>query len=524
MTNSPVQIRLFMAVFVCTFASGCVQEFELTNDLMSFEVSFSAMGPAQGTGSEQTRLSYVAGEQCTSDESCPAGQVCISAEETNRCAKQYVFNLLAIGRDGQPFPYRGPVHIRVTPGIIVDGDTVRMMDDGTLENQLVHIAQSTGKCHIWFEADGFLPRPDGLDYGQCADGVDNDANGLLDMADPGCQSVEDDMEAPFTLATGVSETLWFANPTIQDLQHAVPPSLYSSPLVGSQAQVTSGNLVVSNVVSNGFYLIDLNDNTPTELFNSLFIFTYSKPKEIYYGDRLCGFSGAVQEHVGHTQIVFPSFERYTKDNLACQDFKGLDIYAQVPAPWPLTNQLLVESPTDSDYFPNVYANSTLLEAYESNLVIFSNVAVSTRFISCDKNGNGLIDSGTDEHDCRDECQDDSDGVICTDLEGYFQYAQYAGVTDGKKKIYGSVALASNYKPLDIAFIGDEDQSGRCEVQTTDLGFIEYTCTPHTLSTLAGSLRHIYLCGDSWEEEKCDLQFWVVDPRFDLDVVLAGTTE
>ncbi|MDP6946002.1 MAG: hypothetical protein QF464_17775, partial [Myxococcota bacterium] len=224
--------------------------------------------------------------------------------------------------------------------------------------------------------------------------------------------------------------------------------------------------------------------------------------------------------VGHTQVVFPTFEVYWPGNEACEDFPGLDPEAVVPEPWDVTEQLLIEDRTDGAYMGNVYANSLLLEAHESNLVTFRDVSISTRFIACDRNGDGLID-GNDERDCRDGCTQDDGGVICTDLEGYFQYAQYAGyVGTEKKKIYGSIALAASYKPLDIEFIGGPDLAGRCTVDVTDDGFVEYLCPPQSLTHLTGSLRHIYLCGTYSTEDRCDLQFWVIDPRFDDDVVVA----
>ena len=221
-----------------------------------------------------------------------------------------------------------------------------------------------------------------------------------------------------------------------------------------------------------------------------------------------------------TQVVFPTFEVYRPDNEACDGFPGLDPDAEVPEPWDVTDALLEEDRAADDYKPNVWTNSQLLEAHESNLVTFRDVTVSTRFIACDRNADGEV-SGDDESRCRNDCTRDVGGVSCTDLEGYFQFAQYAGLagTD-KKKIYGSVALAASFKPLDIEAIGGPDLSGRCTVETTDKGFVEYLCEPTTLSQMTGSLRHIYLCGDYSTEDQCDLQFWVLDPRFDDDVVIA----
>ncbi|MGM0575303.1 MAG: hypothetical protein ACQEXJ_06195 [Myxococcota bacterium] len=488
--------------------AGCVEEHPRANELMSFEVSLAG---EQATGTDEEPLEYVAGGLCAGDSDCPDGQAC---SPTGVCAMRLTFDVQAIGRDGHPFPYRGPIHMRFTPGAVADSSQVMMMDGGRAEGVEVHVMRGIGRSHVWFEADGYLPRPDGQDYSQCSDGIDNDLDGRIDMADPGCQDPTDDLEAPVGLATGVSPTLWFDDPRIRDIQHT--EALSTSPLEGQQVQVTAGTLVVTNVVANGFYVVDLQDNVGDRLFNSLFVFTFSKPKGIDFGDTVCGVSGAVQEHVGQTQVVFPSFEPYHPDNPACEDFPGLDPDAEVPDPWDVTDDLAAEDRTSPSYLEDVYANSKLLERYEGNLVTFRNVAVSERFIACDRDGNGTISFGP-EDTCRDACQEDP---LCSDLEGYFEFSQYAGVVDGKKKIYGSIALADEFEPLDIDYIGGPDLQGRCELAPTDDGFVQYVCPPLTLESLTGSLRHIYLCGEGSDETQCDLQFWVIDPRFDGDVQVA----
>ena len=504
--------------------------------LLWVEVTLDDANPDQETGTEEAPLPFVSGGDCLTDTSCPEGERCVTAHGDSMCSRLYRFDVTAYGRDGEPFPYTGPVSVRVTPGTIADGQTAYTMTDGRIDDLEIYIARAFGHTHVWVEADGYVARPAGLDYGQCSDGIDNDANGQVDLADHGCLDASDDMEAPVSYVSGVSPGMWFADPTLRDLQLADPVTISTSPLVGEQVMVSRGNLVVSNIVNNGFYVVDLEHNEADAPYSSLFVFTYSKPDgpilpgaalptALKYGDKLCGFSGAVQEHVGHTQVVFPTFEVYweTEDgssNPACDGFPGFDPAAVVPEPWDVTDRLVREDRTASRtvYLANVWQNSQLLEAHESNLVTFRDVRVSTRFIACDRNGDGDI-SGDDERACRTSCTEDEGGVVCTDLEGYFEYAQYAGhVGQDTKKIYGSIGLAATWKPLDITVVGGPDLSGRCEVDVTDEGFVEYLCEPMTLERLTGSLRHIYLCGAYGTEDTCDLQFWVIDPRFDEDVV------
>ena len=514
--RSRLPLALVLTAVTATLPAGCVTEYPLENGLMSFSVTFAASTPGQVAGSEEDRLTYVAGAECTT--SCPSGQVCSPA---GQCSKRIVLDVEAIGRNGRRFPYRGPVHIRVTPGVITDESDVIIMDKGLSTDVTVHIAQAIGDTHVWLEQDGYLPTE--LPYGQCSDGIDNDNNQLVDQADPGCQGPDDDLEAPVTMATGVSPTLFFRDPRIRDIQQT--PLLATSPLVGDQVHVSAGNLVVTNVISNGFYAVDVADNVAGQLYNGLFVFTFSKPQGLEYGDQLCSISGAVQEHVGMTQLVFPSFVRWDSEHATTDE----DCLANpqpfpatpVPEPWELTPALAQELglKNNTDYMAAVYANSLMLEQYEGNLVRFADLEVSDRFIACDANGNGMIDSATPEYGCRSDCQDDP---LCSDLEGYFQYAQYAAVTAGKKKVYASVALADQFEPVSIPFLGADDETGRCTHAVTDDGFLEYTCTPLSLASLSGSLRHIFLCGDGSDESKCDLQFWVIDPRYDGDVVVADT--
>jgi hypothetical protein len=488
---------------------GCTERFPLEHGLFSFAVSLPA-GGEEATGSPEAPLDYVSGRSCDLADPCPEPEVCYLSQ----CVFEATLEVVPMGTDGEPYAYTGPVRYRVTPGDVMDASTVVYAELGEIPPVTVHLARSVGKSHVWFEADGYIPSP--YDYSQCADGLDNDQNGLVDQTDPGCTAVDDDLEAAINLATGVSPTFHFANPRIRDLQFT--DAIQSSPLVGEQVRLGGGTLVVANVGANGFYVVDLAENTADRLYNGLFVFTYSKPKYIEYGERLCGLSGAVQEHVGMTQLIFPSYDTEYESG-KCKVFPGYDPKAGVPEAWSLSELLTKEDPTagHTTYLEAVYANSLLLERYEGNLIRFSDIAVSTRFIACDKNLNGKIDLGTPEYACRGACQED---LMCTDLEGFFEYQQYAGITAGKKKIYGSTALADEFRPLKITFIGGEDQNRRCTKEVTPEGFVQYLCPPLTLKSLTGSLRHIYLCSPDSDESKCDLQFWVADPRFDGDVGVA----
>ncbi|MDP6947057.1 MAG: hypothetical protein QF464_23105, partial [Myxococcota bacterium] len=108
MTNS----RTMLAMWVAALGVGCVEDYPLVNEILSFEVVFAESADTQPTGSEDARMPYVAGAACLSDTSCPEGQVCVDGEEGKICAVRYLFDVVAYGRDGKPFPYRGPLSVR----------------------------------------------------------------------------------------------------------------------------------------------------------------------------------------------------------------------------------------------------------------------------------------------------------------------------------------------------------------------------------------------------------------------------
>lgn len=490
--------------------AGCTSEYALDQGLQSFQVSLTP-GTA---GTAKDRLPFVSGKPCSGDPDCEDGEVCVDGE----CHVRVVVDVAAMGRDGKHFPFTGMVRARITPGRVAPSTSWHLVKGGKAKGLEIFVNRAIGESHVWIEQDGFFPKA--AKYGQCNDGLDNDGNGLVDLADPGCLSVDDDQEAKATFATGTTETLWFQNPRIRDIQ--LTSKLHTSPLEGQQVVVDAGRLVVVNVVANGFYVVDLDDQAQDRYFNGLFVFTYSKPRFIEYGDIICQVSGAVDEHVGMTQLTFPSYDDLWEGSDTCNPkTPGIDVDAEPPAPIAVTADLKSELVANQvEYLTNVYANSRYLEALESNLVRFSDVEVATRFIACDRNNNGLIDKG-DENTCRGECQDDP---YCADLEGYFEYSQWSGVTGGKKKIYGSTGLAEKFLPLSMDYLGQPDKNGVCTKETTEQGFLQYMCPPRRVSSMTGSLRHIYLCGESSDETKCDLQFWVVDPRYDGDVVLDPTLD
>ncbi len=471
---------------------GCTTKLKSEVKLQSFEVTLTTEAAAQLVGTAEAPLPFVSGTACAIDAVCPDGEEC----RDGKCSRCYRLDVVARDSRGEPTDFDGLLHADVTPGFVGKSTAYFEMTDGTAEGVEVCLNRASGPTHLWVEHDGVVPLADGVKYGQCNDGVDNDGNGFVDQADPGCRGVFDDLEASSSGASGAGPDLFFTNPRVHQLQQTT--LVRTSPLRGLQVRVEEGDLIVTNVVSNGFYVTDMERVDQGEPFASVFVFTFSVPEGVLLNDRVLFFSGALEEHVGQTQLIFPSFEVERQTDRPVEPAAGgTDV----------TDLLVAEK--DNFDGPNIAKNSELLEELESSLVKARNISVPTRL-------NGRIDDG-DEFLCRGQCNDD---VACTDLESFFEFGQWLGQVDGKKVMGFSVSLAAEFTPLDIEFIGQEDQLGLCVKETTALGFLQYLCPARTVESVSGSLRHVYLCGSSGGND-CGLQFWILDPRFDEDVVVGG---
>ena len=495
---------------ICT--GGCTERFGLSYKLQSFQVVFSSGDDAVAQGSDENPLPFVSGISCTSDGDCKASERCVD-ERCNHC---YRLDINAVGTDGEPFLFTGTLRADATPGFIAPSTRRIEMVKGTVQGAEVCINRATGRSNLWVEDAGFVPKPDSVQYGQCNDGLDNDDNGHIDQLDPGCTGIDDNLEAPFSLSTGLSPTLHYGTPTIRQAQQT--NRVQDSPMQGQQVRFDQGAMVVTNVVANGFYVTDMADMSLDRPFHSLFVFTFSAPVGVELNDIVCWMSGGIEEHVGHTQVIFPSFYTHPQDvdlvPSACErDINAyLGAFARIPSvdANDLTDELVVETSGT-----NIQDNSELLESHESSLIRLRDIEVPTRLIACDRDKNGIISDG-DEKNCRNQCQNDD---LCTDLEGFFEYRQWTGRVAERKKMGFSVAVAARFTPLAIDYLGQDDQQDLCARETTPLGFLQYRCPSRRVESITGSLRHIYLCGKSTGKNSCGLQFWVLDPRFDGDVIL-----
>ena len=169
-----------------------------------------------------------------------------------------------------------------------------------------------------------------------------------------------------TYASGASDTIWYRDPFISDIQRPVNPmgldALSSSPLENKQLRVDSsefgtsvGRLVVTSVFAQGYTLDDVSCGAggappcTTMPYHHAMVFSFSAARDdhgclIQQGQLIDGFAGGVSEFNGLTEIGFPqSFDSRTKDSCGAQVIDE----ARIPQPvafdptW-FTNKILFE--------------------------------------------------------------------------------------------------------------------------------------------------------------------------------------
>ena len=261
-------------------------------------------------------------------------------------------------------------------------------------------------------------------------------------------------------STAVSQEFVFESETIEMVQYNPDLLAGPSPLNAEFVSILGReghNIVVTNVVATGFYITDLD----AEIYNSLFIFTFSQPTRVEIGDRVCEVSGGVAEFTGMTQLQFPSWGIQNKERSTAQDQdpapedgdagsgtckdketglsrpctrEELEVMAEIVDCSPDYAAGKITDPTLRRAFgklplpdPKIIepailtkANRTALEKLEASIVTITDVRLSSRFIDCDDNGNGRIESGTSESDCRNTCNND---LTCTELSNLRSYDQ-----------------------------------------------------------------------------------------------------
>jgi hypothetical protein len=190
---------------------------------------------------------------------CPGDGPLLEFEES------LTFRLEALDTFGQPFPYTGPVGFHMSPGRLANPGLRQTMVQGSLvippEAALEVRLAFGGRAHVWAELLG-----------------------------------EDGRQA-----TGLSPDLCFKTPKIADVQRH--EDSHKTHFDGEQVRFRGDRLVATAVDSKGFYVSDI--DSPE--YGSIYVFTFRNPTGVKPGSCMCEVSGAVQEFLHFTEIIFPTW-------------------------------------------------------------------------------------------------------------------------------------------------------------------------------------------------------------------------
>lgn len=293
------------------------------------------------------------------------------------------------------------------------------LTNGEAKGIKIRVIGAYGDTRLVAEDVGFVPADPGK-LSACSNGRDDDDNGYADWPnDPNCLYLNDDSEAPFDAAFGTSPPIYFAKPTIYDVQYGT-----ATPFLAKQVDLQAddpSHLVVTAVTNQGMYVTDVND---TRGSNAIFVFTFSAPYGVQACDTLTRLSGNVSDFFGGTQLGTPGYTSKW----------WIDPSKSGPCPIP-------------DFKPIDGSTSGFvdqMEALESSLVSVKDPIIGTHFgkpkvdlvdgkpvpsdgkSNCDLNGDGIVGFNSNkggfnelEKACNDACTADPD---CTEWNNYLSFA------------------------------------------------------------------------------------------------------
>lgn len=166
--------------------------------------------------------------------------------------------------------FDGDLTVKVRPGRLLQDDVVSLVDGAW--SGVLPIANGFGPTRIWFTDEG--------------------------DRDP------DSTRAP-GYAAGVTEPIWFAFPTIAEVQATTDHE--TNQLAGEYAELRAADrqIVVTARDAAGFWATDTSD--PVGSGNSMYVYTFSRPdEELAEGAHVTLLNGIDQEYLGSTQLSYPT--------------------------------------------------------------------------------------------------------------------------------------------------------------------------------------------------------------------------
>ncbi len=224
-----------------------------------------------GSDTEKVRIEpsfvvvSVAGDQGSIESPLP-----FSAQTISR-----TLTVTTLDTDASPYPFSGELTVKVRPGLLAGPQTITL-SDGQWSGDVTFSA-SFGPTRLW-------------------------------VADEGD---EDGARTP-SYAAGVSETLYFEKPTIEEMNDI--EDIDTNHLDGefTELRLSDREVVVTVLGTTGFWATDRlsvesADAATPGGFASLFVYTFSAPSDLEVGSRLIQLSGNNQEYLGTTQLSYPTY-------------------------------------------------------------------------------------------------------------------------------------------------------------------------------------------------------------------------
>jgi hypothetical protein len=199
---------------------------------------------------------------------------------------EYQLRVEVLGHDRSPVSdFDGLLSVKATPGELRTPASVQLA--GGVWTGTVEVARAYDELRIWFADEG------------TADSLGS-------------------------FATGVTPSIHIDLPTVTDVQtsDSVVESHFEReyvPIKGWDGTDGQRDLVVTTVSNDGFYVTDRTEGPGT--YNSLFVFSFSRPDGIEVGDRLSELSGIVSEFLGYTELGFPTWQVADRNNVVDEPYE-----------------------------------------------------------------------------------------------------------------------------------------------------------------------------------------------------------
>ena len=179
-------------------------------------------------------------------------------------------SVTTLNADANPYPYSGELTVRVRPGKLESAETITV-SQGTWSGE-VSLSSGYGPTRIW---------------------------------------VGDEREGS-SHATGVSEVLHFAIPTISEINDHEDTETNHLDGEFTEIRLEDREVVVTAVGTDGFWATDQSSldvkGALAGNFASLYVYVFAKPEGVSVGSRLTRLNGNNQEYLGTTQLSFPVYE------------------------------------------------------------------------------------------------------------------------------------------------------------------------------------------------------------------------